>query len=91
MVSKEMFIWLYLIQFSHTGANPALVVGGGAKSLDGAPTQYIYRFSEKPHEIKEILVHRGTRAGSAPPPKSAPEVAIFMGVRCLEKCSLGCT
>ena len=33
--------------------------------------QLIYTFSEKTHEIKEILVRRGAPAGSAPPPKSA--------------------
>ena len=50
-----------------TGADPGLVVGGGTNPLgEGAPTQYIYTFSEKPHEIKEILVRRGACAKSAP-------------------------
>ena len=41
-----------------SGADPGLVVGEGANPFGGgAPTQYIYTFSEKPHEIKEILGH----------------------------------
>ena len=48
-------------------------VGWGANPL-GAPTQYIYTFSEKPHKIKEISVRRGARAGSTLP-KSATVTA----------------
>ena len=60
------------------GADPGLVVGGGANSLGrGAPTQYIYTFSEKPHEIKEILVRRGEAPGA--PPKSATAVGHLFG------------
>ena len=54
------------------GADPGLVVGGAPTPLWGAPIQYIYTFSEKPHEIKEILV--GRWGGGAPgvlTPKSA--------------------
>ena len=51
--------------FLSPGADLGLVVGGGAKPLRGALTQYIYTFSEKRHEIKEIFV-RGGGAGSAP-------------------------
>ena len=50
-----------------SGADQGLVVGRGANPFEGAPTQYIYTFSEKPHEFKEILVRRGGRAPGAPP------------------------
>ena len=38
-------------------ADPGLVVGGASPL--GAPTQYIYTFSEILHEIKEIWVRGG--------------------------------
>ena len=42
----------------------------GRQSLGGRQPNILVLFSEKPYEIKEILVRRGARAGCAPP-KSA--------------------
>ena len=39
-------------------------MGGDANPSDGAPTQYIYTFSGKPHEIIEILVRGGGAPGA---------------------------
>ena len=38
----------------------------GVDPTPWGPTQYIYTFSEKSHEIEEILVRRGVRTRSAP-------------------------
>ena len=43
---------------SHSGADPEFLLGGGAKTLPQASTQYINTFSEKPHEIEKSLVRR---------------------------------
>ena len=51
---------------TNSGADPGPVVGGGANlSKRGANLIYFICFSEKPHEIKEILVCRG-EGGRAP-------------------------
>ena len=59
---------------TNAGADPGLFVGGSANSLGGGgtPTQYIYTFSEKPHEIKEILVR------SRRPPPLNPPLQMFL-------------
>ena len=49
----------------------------GLQSLGGRLPNILAIFSEKPYEIKEILVRRGARAGCAPPPpKSATGLFI---------------
>ena len=54
---------------AQAGTDPGLVIEGGHQPLvEGTPTQYIYTFSEKPHEIKEILVRRGGTYRERPPP-----------------------
>ena len=50
---------------SFTGADSGLVERGSANPF-GAPIQCIYTFSEKLHEIKEILI-RGRGGAEAPP------------------------
>ena len=56
----KITFWAKMTYFA--GAEPGLVIGGGTHPLGwGVPTQYIYTFSEKPHEIKEMLVRRGGR------------------------------
>ena len=62
---NHIIAWGYEYQ-QETWADPGLVAGGGANSLRG-PTQYIYTFSEQPHEIKELLVRRGGLPGAPPP------------------------
>ena len=52
-----------------SGADPELLPGGGHQSLGGHLPNTLIIFSEKPYEIKEILVHRGHMPGV--PPKSA--------------------
>ena len=66
------------------GADPGLVVGGGTNPL-GALTQYIYTFSEKPHEFKEILVHRGPCDGSIPPKSATGLFTLIINIGCLTK------
>ena len=54
-----------------SGADPELLLGGGANPYGGRLPIILVVFSEKPYEIKEILVRRrGACAGGAPP-KSA--------------------
>ena len=53
-----------------SGTDPGLVLGGGANPWVGAPTKYIYTFSEKSLETKEILVHGAEGACLECPPKS---------------------
>ena len=47
------------------GADPELLLGGGANPGGGRPPNILVIFSERPYEIKEILVRRGG-AGCAP-------------------------
>ena len=56
------------------GADPELLLGGGANPWrvgEWALPNILVIFSEKPYEIKEILVSRGGAPGV--PPKSATE------------------
>ena len=54
--------------FDVTGADPELPPGGGTNPYKGRLPNILITFSEKPHEIKEILVCRGARRVC--PPKS---------------------
>ena len=63
-----------------SGADPELLLGGGANPQRGAPTQYFNTFSEKPCEIKEILV----RKGGAP---LNPPLHIVLPLKCFHSCS----
>ena len=49
------------------GADPALLLGGGVNPWGGRLPNISVIFSEKPYEIKEILVRRGGGAPGAPP------------------------
>ena len=62
----ESFVIIYIYR---TGADPELLRGG--TNPWGRLPNILIIFSEKPYEIKEILVRGGGRAGCAPPPKSA--------------------
>ena len=46
-----------------TGSDPELLLGGGTNPKRGRLPNILVIFSEKPYEIKEILVHRGAHAG----------------------------
>ena len=48
------------------GADPELLLGGGTNPYGGRLPNVLIIFSEKPYEIKEILVHRGVCAGCTP-------------------------
>ena len=51
-----------------SGADPALVIGGGTNSLDGgADPIYFINFLKNPMKLKKFW-SVGGRAGSAPPP-----------------------
>ena len=53
-----------------TGADPELLLGGGANPWGGRLPNILVIFSEKSHEIKEILV----RGGGGRPPPNPPEI-----------------
>ena len=48
------------------GADPELLLGGAPIRRGGRLPNILVIFSEKPYEIKEILVRRGARTGCAP-------------------------
>ena len=54
------------VELSASGAGPGLVLGGAHSLGGGHRPNIFYTFSEKPYEIKEMLVRRG--AGRALPP-----------------------
>ena len=61
--------------FHIAGPDPGLVVGGGANPWGGAPTQYIYTFSEKTMKFKKNWSAGGGGGAGSVPPKSA--TALF--------------
>ena len=50
----------------YSGVDPELLLGEGT-NLGGRLPNVVVVFSEKPYEIKEILVHGGGRVPGAPP------------------------
>ena len=55
-----------------TGADPELLLGGGANPWGGALPNILVVFSEKPYEIKEILIREGGAARRGRPPLNPP-------------------
>ena len=73
------------------GANPELLVGGGANPWGGRLPNILIIFTEKPHEIKEILVRgRGGAGGGPRPPKSTTGLLGFQSRGRLLACKLTC-
>ena len=59
----EWMVWWVSGWVGSAGADPVFPIGGGANPLGGGASSYKFaRFSEKLHEIKKILVHRGACA-----------------------------
>ena len=48
-----------MVKILTAGADPELLLGGGANHQPGAPTEYINNIFQKLYEIKEILVRKG--------------------------------
>ena len=65
-----------LLAYARPGADPGLVVGEGANPLGGGADPIYLYISEKPHEIKEILVRGGGSRERSPlnPPLPATPV-----------------
>ena len=69
-----------------SGADPALVVGGGANSLDrGADPIYFINFLKNPMKLKKFWSVEGGCAPGAPPLRSATEHHfLFLVVRMVQ-------
>ena len=70
----SIWCWVQIIPIT-PGADPELLLGRGTNPGGGRLPNILVIFSENPYEIKEILVHRGARAGCAPlNPPTEPRV-----------------
>ena len=72
VAGANFFINFWVTIGDKAGADPELLLGGGANPWGGRLPNILVVFSENPYEIKEILVRKGGEARArGAPPKSA--------------------